>query len=602
MYTSLIPKVGPESVWPLGPDGPYQAYETNVKGWCESAYEEARLEHAECEDLMRVNEYIDFLCGKQWPQGRPSYRSKPMDNRVWRLFWELVSYLTDLRGVPEVFCYNHDFDQQAKILNQSTLSWWLTSDADMSLAMIVVYGLLTTGYAKLEWNQKLAGGYGDIDMIPVGPNELLPLQARYTLASARAQIYQTVQPLDFFRRKFPIRGVLVQPDTLYSSFETPASPPPQMTAKQFSMLSPGMQQKLARRNGPQLSTYPRALYREFWLDDPTINESKNIIRMGEPGSSWEYLVGPGERIYPRGRLIIMGGREIMHDGPNPYWHGRPPFAALRMNIVPWQFPGISELRSWMPLQEIINQILAGILDMIKRACNPGFIAPKNAFSDNVWNSIDWSMPGAKASYNPAMGGTPQFAPQPNLPGYVMQVANWVSHELDQASGMAAVSEAVRKKQIPSGDTLEAIRDSTTAPTRLKGRNIEAFLRDLGRMNLFNIFQFYNANRRVVLFGPKGLTLQDYQPHVGSMVPSGTSFDAHIQQFGFLVKPGSMLAANQTDREMKLARLAQGGAIDNQTLLENMTDLNLNVPEVMARLKEQQAAIAQGMAPAPKRRR
>ena len=199
----------------------------------------------------------------------------------------------------------------------------------------------------------------------------------------------------------------------------------------------------------------------------------------------------------------MGGDEIMSkDSPNPYLHGKFPFGAIRLNVVPWQFTALSEIRPMMSMQDVINNTLAGILDMIKKAVNPTSSAPENAFSDSVWDSIDWGMPGAKAKFSPASAYQPQFGPSPNLPSFVFQMLGWASREMDRSSGIAAVSEALHKKQVPSGDTIDNVRQAQQTPLRLKGRNIEVTLRELGSMQVQNFFQFYTDNRRMYLPGSK----------------------------------------------------------------------------------------------------
>ncbi len=84
----------------------------------------------------------------------------------------------------------------------------------------------------------------------------------------------------------------------------------------------------------------------------------------------------------------------------------------------------------------------------------------------------------------------EFGPTPSLPAFVINVLQMAAREMDQSLGIAAFSEAVRKKQAPSGQTLEQVKEIQQTPIRLKGRKIEVFLRSLGRKNIFTVFQFY----------------------------------------------------------------------------------------------------------------
>lgn len=565
----------------------YKDYDRAVRYWLEAAYEEAVWEHGRNEEIQQITRYIDYIVGKQWPTRRPTYRASPVDNRIWRLMWELVSLLTDIRPVFEVKATRAIYAQQANIVNQATRAWWMESDADLSLALIIIYAILSTGYGKVWWDQELRGGQGDFRLTPLGPSDLLSLKARNSLESAQGVIYRTLMPVAWFRQKFPEHGWKVQAEPLYSRFG-PNEPrrPPHIPSMLYDHLSPAMQRTVGQPPQYTRSVYPMALYREFWLKDWTRNESNRTVLMGEPGTNWCYQVKAGQPLYPRGRLLIMGGREPVYDGPNPYWHASYPFEALRLNVVPWQFLGLSELRPLMPLQDIINNVLAGVLDMVKKAVNPPFYGPKNAFSESMWESLDWGMPGARAGYNPNVPSAPQFGPTPTLPAFVINVLQMAAREMDQSSGVAAVSEAVRKKQVPSGQTLEQVKEIQQTPIRLKGRNIEIFLRSLGRKNIFNIFQFYDAERRMYMLGKDGLTFEDLDWDPGTCVPAGMRPEDFARHFVFLIHPGSLLNVNQVQRAIQAVRLRMMNDISRKGLYGEL-GLALDVEQEERNLEEEQ---------------
>lgn len=563
-------------------------YRARTRYWLEAAYEEARFELSQNEEIKKVEKYIEYIAGKQWPSRRPSYRASPTNNRIWRLLWEMISLLTDIRPVFEIKAMKKEYEEQAQMLNKVTRSWWLNSDADMSLAMIIIYAILTTGYGKLTWDEELRNGMGDMDLMPLGPKEVLTLKPRHTLQSAQAVIYKSIRPLGWFKQKFGSAGHRVAADPGFSRYASEPGRPSHIPSMIFDGLSPQMKHVVGDPGKVSDSAYPQALYREFWIKDWTYNTSSAPVSLGRPKSNWHYVVQPGQRLYPRGRLLAMGGEHVLYDGPNPYWHGQYPFAVLRMNAVPWQFLGLSDMGPLIPLQDIVNNILAGVLDMIKKAVNPGFYGPKNAFSESTWDSIDWSMPGMKTGYNPMTTQKPEFAPQPQLPSFVMQTLQTVSREMDQSSGIAAISEMMRKKQVPSGDTIEQMKDAQQTPLRLKGRNIEIFLRDLGSQNIFNIFQFYSAERRMFMLGQEGLTFEDFDWDPGTAVPAGVSPEQHAKSFQFMVQPGTLLNANRIAEARQFAQLRIMGDMDRITFLKKL-DMGLDVYKIEAGLKREAAA-------------
>lgn len=582
---NLDPKSGAEDAWP----GQNTGYESQTRLWLEAAYEEAKSEHDENDEVKKVARYIDYIVGKQWPAGRPTYKAAPVNNRVWKLLWELVGLLTDIRPTFEIKNGgDKKFDPHADIINKAVRSWWLDQDVDMALAFTIIYAILTTGYAKLQWNEDLQNGDGDLEVLPLGPNDILTLKAKNKLQDSQAVIYQAVQPLSFFKKKFPRRYHLVQPDPSYSRYSSMPEKPGHLPAMLYDNLSPAMKRLVGNPARISNSTYPEALYREFWIKDASYNESNATVTVGRPGTNWCYTVSPGKPLYPRGRLLIMGGRAILDDIPNPYWHGKYPFGMLRMNAVPWQFMGLSDLNPQCQLQDIINNILAGVIDMIKKATNPGFFAPKNAFNEAQWESIDWGMPGFKAAYSQIASQKPDFAPAPSLPSYVMQMMMLIAREMDSSSGVAAVSQAVQKKQVPSGESLDRIKESQLTPIRLKGRNIEVFLRDLGSQQISNVFQFYDAKRRMYMLGTKGLTFEDFDWDPETMVPEGVDPDDHARRFKFMIQPDSLLNARRVEKAMVMLRLRLMGDMDRKHLFE-ILDLGYSVEDVEAELKREAQA-------------
>lgn len=595
----LQPRYGSEEA---GVSDPWYSSETErgIKMWCEAAWEEAASDQKSSEELKLVDKYVEYLQGTQWPSARPSYRAKPTDNRMSRLFWELVSLLTDMRPIIDIRSVEREeqYIKQEDALNKRMRAWWLNNDIDQKVSMCVVYAMLTTSFAKLEWDENLKMGRGDFTIRPLGPTSVLPLKPSTDLQSSQAVIYHEVKPVGWVQRKYPDRAHLVKADFGLSQYSIEGGPPKNITPQLYSLLSPAYKQLLSKgqfRAGG--SAYPMCRYREFWLKDYSINTSNRDVPMGDVGNPWKisYVVKPGQMLYPRGRLIVMAGREVVHDGPNPYWHGLFPFGLLRLNVVPWQIYGVSDLRGMKDLQDIVNAILAGVIDMIKRAVNPPFFAPKTAFSESAWNSIDLSMPGARMAYNPTSPGEPKVVATAPLPGFVLNTLQLIYKEMDMQSGASAVTEAVRKKQVPGGDTLDQIRQAQQTPVRLKARNEEVFLRDLGVQMVPNMFQFYTASDRVSARDSSGMKDIDLEWNMQDILPQGVSAFDMSKKYQFQVLEGSLLSFQRVEMAANLAKLRVSGDLDRATFFEKLSKLgiiDLDVKKVEeGLLKEHQAGIA-----------
>lgn len=567
------------------------AYWRETEDWTEAVYREAMEEYDGVEEYKAVARQIDYIRGKQWPSGRPGYKSKPVDNKVDRYFEELVGLLTDMRpitsvkvGSTDAAATSEELRRQAAIYNDCIRSLWYNSGIEFSLAFTIMYSLLGTGYGKLEWNPRLRNGMGDFDMVPLGPSNVHAIKASPTdIQTAECVLYTDVKPLRFFVDRYPLRGTLVRPDPELSRKSGRGAPPGSMRGGGlFENLSPQLQRVVGTPDTDSTSRFPMARYREYWFRDPTINASDAPVMMGDQSKNWGYVVAPGAPLYPRGRLIVKGGRVVLYDGPNPWWHGKYPFALMRLKPRPWQYPGASTVAPWLPMQDIINNVGAGILDVIKKTLNPVLMAPNNALSAESWKQFDPAAPGGKLGYSPLAREKPGFANPPVLPAFVLQYLQKIDRDWAEQSGMAILSQMVSKKQVPGGDTFDQVRNQQNTPIRLKGRYIEKFLEDMGKLLVACIPQMYSAGRRIMMGGLAWAVSADFDLDAGSMIPQewtaqGNRPEDYMRQFEFMIEPNSLLKLNQTERIAALAQLRKNGDLDRQTLIEALNvDMGLGL--------------------------
>lgn len=570
------------------------------RDWMQAALDEADSFQKDSRELQDMPRDILYLMGDQWPSRRPSYKSAPVNNRLLRSMEQTVAILTDISPDYSVKSNDDTFDTQAELQTKTIKYWWKKNDVDFQLAMAVIYAYLTTGFLRIAWNRSLAGGRGDFQVYPLSPYDLKPIGPAHNFQDWEGCIYESIRPVAWFRRNFPGPGSSVQADINLTRYAKPLQRPRNnMGTSSFDMLSPQMQRWVGAPREFGESAISQAWYREFWIKDYSINTSANIVEMGTPGTNWYYRVKPNHPLYPRGRLIVTGGDalHVLYDGPNFYWHGKFPFVPIRLKPVPWQFYGLSELRSKIPLQDVVNTILAGVLDMIKKAVNPSLLFPDNAFSDAVKNSLDPSMPNAKIGYNPMSPGVPEYQTPPVVPSYVQNTLMYTQNEMDDDSGLLDLGGLGRKKVTPAGDTLQGLKESQQTIMRLRGRYITIAIRDLGEQMTPNINQFYTLSRRMWMFGRHGVTPQDvWDAHHGTMVPSGRDSIEHAQNFSFEINDSSLLNLNKNDDQMLAMALRRQQDMDRKTLYQQLDIAGL-YDQVEKNLKEEQAQLAQTMAAA-----
>jgi hypothetical protein len=567
----------------------------NNQRWTGSVYEEAKSEMDGCEEIQNVHKNIQYLMGKQWPDKRPIYKASPVANRTWSNLIQLVSFLTDIRQSFEIQANNKEYDKTAGKMNKMARAWFINQDVDMTIAMTIIYSALTTGYMRQVYDADANGGEGEIEVTPCGPLDVLPIKPSHKLQDAYGLIYEKPMPLSWFPEKYPMYGDLVPSDDEYSRYKLKKSSNPSPGTWNLANLGSAYRRVLGVGTSYKNmdSAIPMGRYREFWIRDNSRNGTQYDVYVGDMGKGTGYIVRPGNKIYPRGRLIIMGGPITLYDGPNPYWHGRFPFAALRINQVPWQWSGISEFRNQIPLQDIMNTILAGILDMVKIAVNPPMHAPLNAFSEAARKSLDPNMPGAKLFYNPGAGQPPGWAQTPNLPSFVFETMMYAREELTSQTGFLDASAVTSKKIIPSADTLESLSQGQQTLVRLKVRYIESFMREVGEQWIANSFQYYRKPRRILAYGINGIMWQDFEWNLKNEVKSPLDPQDHWRSYKWVVMPGSLLkSGNQEEREKAFA-LRRQGDMDRKTLYK-VLDMESISEDVEKNLKLEGADILTNM--------
>lgn len=569
--------------WPINES----AHDVLVSRWCEAVFEEAKDDLERNDEIVQIDRSINYLMGKQWVERRPSYKAAPVANRLWTNLVQLISYLTDIRPSFEIKSNNKLYDHHSKVLNKMIAAWFVNEDIDMSLAMIIIHAALTIGYGRLVWNPDLRNGEGEMELTPLGAMDLIPIRPSHTLQRALGVIYRCPKPLSWFKEKYPLKGFRVPVDKEYSQYTS--SPNQNLWTRGMQVLSPQMR-RLFGQSSTQIreSAIPMALYREFWIRDNQRNTSDATVWVGNNGDSsgeYGYKVEPGKKLYPRGRVIIMGGPVVLFDGPNPFYHGMFPFACLRLNRVPWQWPGISEFRNQIPLQDVMNNVLAGILDAVKKAVNPQLLAPDNAFGAAVKKNLDPNMPNAKIFYSPASIAAPQYAPAPVLPGFVFQTMLYAQQELDSQSGFLDMSSISRKGIVPAGDTLEQMKEGQQTLVRLKVRYIEDFMKQVGQQWVPNAFQFYNLKRRLQMLGSDGLTWEDFDWDPGTMIPAGENKEEYWKKFTFMMVPGSLLKSARMPQQQMMLMLRRMGDMDLKNMLDSL-DLGGLYESVIKNLDEE----------------
>lgn len=565
-------------------------------------------------ELKLMDEAIDYLAGIQWRDKLPSYRPKPISNEVLSNFWETIGLLTDTRPIFHISEVGMpgEYSKTSKILNAMVKGWARRDRFNQTLAFWTMFGMFTTSPVVLYWN-RFARGYSgdasdaDISMKHLSPKALMMLgpSRRHGIEEDEMVIYRHRETLDWIKRAYPNMGKMVRPQESMSQYSVEPQVPPTVMPQLFEQLNSGWKKIMGGSEQSSVkSKYPEAEVVEFWMNDASENESRNIIWMG-PGDGksansapWGYWVKPGEKMYPRGRLVIRSNKITLYDEPNPYYHRKRPFVLMGLHSVPWQQYALSVLKPWMDTNDQINQIMSGLLLNVKRALAPALMAPKSAIHPDALKAIDAGKPNLKISFNSNAITGPTWQQPPNIGNYPLPVMELLRRSIKENSGTDAVNQALGKKQVPGGDTLEKIQFSKTTPIRFKAGNVETAVNEVGELWTATALQFYDAARRTEALGLEGLVKEDLDDRPGSLIPEGVNSESHVRKFGFECEQGSLFGFQRQDRIQIASGLRKNHDLSRKKFFQiAIPDWNIDMAENEAELAEEAKQQAMAMAAA-----
>lgn len=567
--------------------------EKDILDWSRDVYDEAEKELADTREVRLAAKLIDYISGQQWSSKARFGRSRPTVNRIFRHFIEMAGLLTDIEPDFSVKFPSEDdtFSQMQELLNEMVPMWARNNDFESDLTQVVMWALLHTGWAKVYWDHTLNAGLGDNKFQDLGPLNVMTIGAGRKVQDDEVVICRYPVTLQSLYRTYPKELVdRVNPDLDSSSdgAGVDVMRPAKISEGKWAILPPTLKKMLGikRVNQSRQTRFPKVMLKQFWYKDDKINEGSTTIPVGDPQFNWSYMVEPGMPIYPRGRFHIVAGGVVLQDHANPYWHGLFPFAKLRLIRVPWSTNGVSPLESMAMMSDIVNRINGGIMDMIRAAIEPKIMGPKIAFSQSVWDSLDPGAPGAKYQYNNNAPKAPEFVKPPELPSYVLTMKQDVEREQDATSGAAAMNQALNKKQVPGGDSIEMILGSKSIPVRFMGRGLQSFLTESGIMLVSNWMQFSTSKSRIAKFGVKGLTDADFEPFYGQFLPKGMEPERFVKQVTFEIRKGSLLSIEKNDEIQIGLVLRKMGDISRRSLLEKLGLSRAQIDKIESQLIEE----------------
>ena len=465
------------------------------------------------EEVKKWKRSWDWFRGKQRGDLIPSYRSRYMENRIKRVIMTNSAQMTETKPKADVYSRTGEAGsaKAANVLQRLIEHIWDTQNLRMKIQIAVLDShIFNRGFFKVIYDPDADQGTGDPVVLRLSPKQVFPIKPREGIQDSRGILLHVPTALDELVRVFGEGAKLIEPEKEYSQYITDKPPKASSRARKIiSSLIPG-----SKKDDTYLaeSVIQGAILKEFWLMDQSLNETTDTMVWNLKGMYWEpydgtnypdmhYLVPPGARFYPGGRLIQRAGGITLNDQPNPYWDMKIPIISFCNQLLPDEWWGMAEIVDMMPSQEVLNNFIAGGLDYLKQLLNKLYIADDDAMTNEEFNLVlnNSSKPNAIIKVRP---GKRFESVSPNIVPLqaVLEVARDQRNQVDYAGGQSPPDYIKQKGGVLAGTAIEKIQMGQQVLVRNKTYLLEGAIQEIGEMLVSRIFQFCDKRKRVELLG------------------------------------------------------------------------------------------------------
>jgi len=537
--------------------------------------------------FRRFQENRDFFLGRQWSRRRPSYRCSEAINICWAYIQTLVPIMTDNRPKTEYKPPEPDDREFSEILTQVNDSLWEKYSWDFTLTQAIIDSMIYDySHMGVFWNPELEDGMGDVELKLMSPWNCFPdLSVPDINPFGRYFIHAEPVPLGEMKRQYPEQAHLLHSDveslmdrvgrdedrkTIFHSPQDAGRPEPE----------------------PEMTELDKPIMKvQCWLrDNTTIEECLE----DDDGNKRTVT----KRKWPNGRYIVIANNIILRDEEMPYKDGMIPVVKLVDHGLPREYAGMGEIDQVKGIQRLVNTTTCYIADTMKQSGNPIWLfgATSGVEVDNVTNE-----PGLKITATD-VNQVKRFAGE-GMPGYIMSYLDNLLGLGNLVSGVQDTTRGAVQPGVTSGLMLEGFIEAAQTRIRLKNRNLDKAIREIGRMVASRIMQFYGVPRVFRITNKQGFPefFEFFVTEEGNQQYAHIKRAANGPNMGFdkkLVKgmpdvsvtSGSALPFVKAQKAATAITLFNNGIIDEEEVLKAHDWPNKE--EVLRRVVERKQAMAQ----------
>lgn len=558
---------------------------------CDALFQKAKKARSKAD-----SEWIDYyklFRGKQWKEQRPSYRASEVFNIIWQIIQSTVPIIVDAKPKFEYLPQEPGDRQFADLMNDICEADWSKNNWLYQMTEVVydatLYG---TGLSGLRW----CPNEDKIIYESTSPFYMFPdPAARSFKQDCLFVCHAAPEDITKIKRLFPEYEQFIKPDVVDFVSDKKVDLSTSNIGASIDQIYESIRGNLDSSNQNS-----EVLVKTFYLeDDEVLEEETENPETGE-------LETISRIKYPGGRKVVIANGVVLYNGETGYDDDcKFPYQRFTNYVLPRNFWGISECESLASPQRTFNRLVSYAMDCLLLMGNPIWVVDvgSGVDTDNLVNA-----PGSIVEKNPGTEVRREAGVQ--LQPYVLQLIDKVKEWVDQISG----SQDITRGNTPSGVTAAgAIADLQAAAQtriRLKSKNLDAYLQDLGQAYVSRVLQFYTAPQVFRLTGKDGT--EKYFKMSIQKTQDGQGHQALVQNFtdNQLLNPtpeiyqlrgkldvrvvtGSSLPFSKTQNENRAYQLFDRGIIDSEEVLKSLDYPNWEA--IQQRMQEQAAAAAQAQA-------
>jgi hypothetical protein len=556
--------------------------------------------------------YYKMWRGDQWHNVRmPSFRQKEVVNMIWQTIQSNMPMQTDVR--PKIsFIPEEPSDMAfAEVLNKISESDWERKNWLHVLSEVIIDGYLYgTGIGEIGFDPDDDYGIGSATFRSVDPFYCYPDPEAEDINDSKSFGFIIAEPVctKRLKQKYPdkadkikadIRDVIASSKTALNDFKLKSS----NTDRDMP--------DITFMDGEDTAD-DKVLVITAYLKPQETNDEESMDESGD-------VKVITRKVYPNGRVIRIANGVKLEETELPFANGKFPFARYNNYILPREFYGVSEVEQLESPQRVFNKLLNASLEILNLMGNPIWIVDTASGVDpqhlvNRTGLVVEKEPGSEVRRETGVQLSPSSL------SLIDRMETWFNN----VAGTQDVSRGQTPGSVTAASAIEQLQEAARTRIRQKQRNLDGFIRDIGRQyseivlenytkpRVFRItnnegstefFKFrVERNERAGIPGPDGRMgperIAYIQKFVAGQIDGNDTYVEDVPtrlalqaaSFDVRVNTGSTLPFTTADREQKALNLFDRQVIDAEELLSIMDFPNRE--KILERMKQKEAMAAE----------